>query len=60
MPFNGSGRFDALPPPDFPAVDGTTIRADYFNNVIQDILTGLGQTLTRAGTGAPTANLPMA
>lgn len=60
MPFNGSGGFDALPPPDFPAVDGTTIRADYFNNVIQDILTGLGQTLTRAGTGAPTANLPMA
>lgn len=59
MPFNGSGSFQPLPAPDFPAVAGTTIVADYYNNVLQDVFDGLTNCLTRDGQSAPLANLPM-
>lgn len=60
MPFNGSGGFDPVAAPAFPAVTGTTIVASYYNSVINDILTGLGQVITRGGQSPATANLPMA
>jgi hypothetical protein len=59
MPFNGSGGFDPLSPPTYPAVPAETIFAAKFNSVIGDILTGLGQTVTRNGQSPATANLPM-
>lgn len=61
MPFNGSGTFVSLAPPDFPALPFTTILASMFNANMNDIFTnGLTNCLTRDGQSPPTANLPMA
>lgn len=61
MPFNGSGTFVPLSPPDFPALPFTTILASQFNNNMNDIFTsGLTNCLTRDGQSPPTANIPMA
>jgi hypothetical protein len=61
MPFNGSGTFQPVAPPDYPAVAGTIIRADQFNTVVNDLMyNGLTLCLTRDGQSVPTANLPMA
>ena len=59
MAFDGTGNFEPLPPPDFPAVGGNLILASEFNNVINDLIAGLGQTITRNGQSPATANLPM-
>lgn len=59
MPFNGSGGFDPLTPPTYPAVAGDTIFASRFNSIINDILAGLGAVVTRNGQSPATANLPM-
>lgn len=58
MPFNGSGVFTP-PAADFPAVSGTLILATHFNNVQNDVATGLSDCVTRDGQSAATANLPM-
>lgn len=57
MPYNGSGVFtpDAA---DFPAVTGTIIDADKFNNVINDIASGLSTAITKDGQTTPTQNIP--
>lgn len=60
MPYNGSGIFQSLPPPQYPAVAGDVIRAAYFNAVINDLLAGLTNAITRDGQSPPTGNLPMA
>lgn len=61
MPFNGSGTFVPLSPPDFPALPFTTILASQFNNNLNDIITnGLTDCMTRDGQSPPTANIPMA
>lgn len=49
MPFNDQGVFDPLDPPAFPAVENTTIIAEYYNNVIADLIDGLSRTLLRDG-----------
>jgi hypothetical protein len=60
MPYNGSGTFDPLPPPTFPAVPGSPISSTYFNNLINDILQqGLSQVLVRDGQAAMLGNLNM-
>jgi hypothetical protein len=60
MPYNGSGTFISLAPPNFPAVPGTVIQASQFNNNMQDIFTaGLTNCITRDGQSPPVANLPM-
>jgi hypothetical protein len=59
MPYNGSGVWSP-PAADFPAVAGTLIQATKFNNVINDIATGLSTALTKDGQTTVTANLPMA
>lgn len=58
MPFNGAGVFTP-PGADFPAVALTLIQASKFNNVINDIATGLSNSVTRDGQSPATANLPM-
>lgn len=57
MPFNGSGTFNALTPPTYPAVAGEVIYAARFNSVIQDILDGLSTCLTKDGQTLATANI---
>lgn len=60
MPFNGSGTFISLAPPDFPALPFTTILASMFNANLNDIFTnGLTNCLTRDGQSVPFTNLPM-
>jgi len=59
MPFSGAGSFAPYTPGN-PVVSGTTISSSAFNNTIQDIATGLGNTVTRDGQSPPTADLPMA
>lgn len=59
MPFNGSGIFENLLPPDFPAVATTTIRSAQFNNNLEDVASGLSQCLTVNGESVVTANLPL-
>lgn len=59
MPYNGSGVFQPLNPPTFPAVAGTLIESDKFNAIIRDLNTGLTTALARDGQAAPFANIPM-
>lgn len=58
MSRNGSGVYTP-PGADFPAVGGTLIESTKFNNVINDIATGLTTSLASDGQTTPTANLPM-
>lgn len=60
MPFDGNGNFLPLPAPVFPAVPGTVIYAEDFNQIIQDIIDGLSAALPRTGEAAMAGNLPMA
>lgn len=60
MPYNGAGNFVSLPPPQYPAVAGDVIRAAYFNAVINDLIAGLTNAVTRDGQSPATQNLPMA
>lgn len=57
MPYNNSGTFKPLDPPDFPAVPGTTIRAAQYNKQIEDIADGLSNAVTRDGSGQWLADL---
>lgn len=57
MPFDGSGNFSPSPAPNFPAVSGATISSTYYNNVVNDLASGLSNTLTRDGQGKPSANI---
>lgn len=59
MPFNGSGGFDPLPAPIYPAIPDTTILSDQYNLSLADVFAGLGQVITRDGQSPATANLPM-
>lgn len=60
MPFNGSGVYNPVPPPDFPAVALTTVRAAQYNNQINDMAAALTTCVTRDGQSPATNNLPMA
>lgn len=58
MPYNGSGSFSP-PAANFPAVASTLIESTKFNNVINDIATGLSTAITKDGQTAVTANIPL-
>ena len=58
MPFNGSGSFSP-PGADFPAVPSTLIESTKFNNVVNDIATGLSTAITKDGQTTVTANIPL-
>lgn len=60
MPFNGSGVFNPLNPPNFPAVSGTTIKAAEYNAVISDALAGLTQCIAKDGQTVITGTLQWA
>jgi len=59
MPYNGSGTFDNLAPPVFPAVPDTTIKASQLNLSLIDIASGLSNAITRDGQSAVIANIPL-
>lgn len=59
MPFNGSGVYNPITSPDFPAVAATTIRAAQYNNEINDLAVALTNCVTRDGQSPATADLPM-
>lgn len=59
MPFNGSGVYNPVSPPDFPAVALTTIRSAQYNAQINDMASALSLCLTRAGESAMTGDLNM-
>lgn len=58
MPLNGTGTYTP-PSPEFPAVPGDIIYADYFNTIILDIATTLSSTVYVDGQAAMEANLSM-
>lgn len=58
MPYNGSGSFSP-PGADFPAVANTLIESTKFNNIINDIATGLSTAITKDGQTTITASIPM-
>ncbi len=58
MPLNGTGTYTP-PSPEFPAVPGDIIYADYFNTIILDIATALSNAVYVDGQAAMEANLPM-
>lgn len=57
MPFDGSGNFNPAASPNFPAIGGELISSAYYNNVINDLATGLSNTLTKDGQGRPATDL---
>ena len=60
MPFDGSGQFDPLPSPIYPAIADDPIYASRFNAVIQDLMDGLSLVVTRSGQSPLTGNIPAA
>lgn len=60
MPYNGSGTFNSLGVPNFPAVTGDVILASEFNANLNDIFLGLSTALPRDGQAAMAAPLAMA
>lgn len=57
MAWNGIGTFTEPSPPEFPAVPGELIRAEYFNTTIRALCAGFSNTLPRDGQADATANI---
>jgi len=60
MPRNGSGSFAAAASSVNPAVASTTIEVAPFNTLIDDIESGLSESIARDGQTAATARIPFA
>jgi len=58
MGFNSAGTYYP-PAPEFPAVPGEIIYAEYFNTIIEDIADALSRVLPRDGRAGMTGDLPM-
>lgn len=58
MPFDGSGGFDPIAAPNYPAVAGQPIYASQFNANMTDLFGGFANCVTRDGQSPWTANLP--
>lgn len=58
MPFNGSGTFVPIAPPNYPAVAGQPIYASQFIANMTDLFTGFGNCVTRDGQSPFSANIP--
>lgn len=59
MSWNGSGTFAALTSPTFPAVPNTTIDSAYYNAVINDLVSGINNSLAKDGQNAMTGALDL-
>lgn len=49
MTWNGTGTFNPPGTPEFPAIVGDLIRAEYYNTVIEALCAAFSNTLTRDG-----------
>lgn len=58
MSYNSSGTYYP-PEPEFPAIPGEIIYAEYFNTIIEDIADALSLALPRDGRAAMLGDLPM-
>lgn len=58
MSFNTNGTYYP-PAPEFPAVPGEIIYAEYFNTIIEDIADALSLAYVRDGRAAMTGDIPM-
>ena len=58
MSFNSVGPYYP-PAPEFPAIAGEIIYAEYFNTIIEDIADALSMVLPRDGRAGMTGDLPM-
>ena len=58
MSFNGNGSYSPYTPGN-PAVTGSVVSSTAFNNTVNDIATGLSNTITRDGQSPATGNIPM-
>lgn len=58
MPFNGAGQY-VLPTPQYPAVPGTVILAEDYNQVLEDLAAALSSTLVRDGQAAATGTISL-
>jgi hypothetical protein len=58
MSFNSNGTYYP-PAPEFPAIPGEIIYAEYFNTIIEDIADALSMVLPRDGRAGMTGDLPM-
>lgn len=56
MPYDGTGVYSPPLPPTFPAVGGTIIQADHYNQTILDIAAALTNALKRDGQGTWTGD----
>lgn len=59
MPYNGTGTYNPVASPDFPAVPATTIRSSQYNSQIQDMASALSLSLTRDGQSVATGDIPL-
>ena len=57
MPFDGLGNYVVASAPNFPAVTGTVIVAQYYNAVINDLASSMNLVFTRDGQTQPTNNI---
>ena len=58
MPFDGSGVFQPLVPPSYPAAAGQVIRSSYYNAVVDDLIDGINAfTSGSSGKGASLVKL---
>lgn len=58
MSFNSNGTYYP-PAPEFPAIPGEIIYAEYFNTIIEDISDALSISYVRDGRAAMTGDVPM-
>lgn len=59
MPFDGSGNYQVLGSPTFPAVAGNTIKSSYFNAIVNDMASALSNVLCRDGQSTVTADISL-
>jgi len=57
MTWNGSGTFNPPTGPEFPAIPGDLIRAEYYNTVIQALCAAFSNTIPRDGQAPLTGNI---
>ena len=59
MPFDGSGNYQVLGSPTFPAVAGNTIKSSYFNAIVNDMASAMSNVLCRDGQSTVTADISL-
>ncbi len=59
MAWDGLGNFEEPDAPEFPALPGDIIRAEYYNSVIRALCEGFSNTMPRDGQATATGDFDM-